>query len=116
MPLDSRPIAISIAVLFFFGISIVGSLCEHTPLTCCKRAMIAATAAYFLATLAVRAVNAIIFNVIVTKQTQQAEAKQAEQARSQAEAAQRQARDMVLPSNSFNDSETTCRLRQAGEG
>ena len=73
MPLDSRPIAISIAVLFFFGISIVGSLCGHTPFTCCKRALIAAVAAYILATLAVRAINAVIFSAIVAQQTKRHE-------------------------------------------
>ena len=73
MPLDSRPIAISIAVFFFFGISIVGSLCGHTPFTCCKRALIAAVAAYILATLAVRAINAVIFNAIVAQQTKRQE-------------------------------------------
>ncbi len=73
MPLDSRPIAISIAVLFFFGISIVGSLCGHAPFTCCKRALIAAVAAYIFATLAVRAINAVIFSAIVEQQTKKQE-------------------------------------------
>ena len=73
MPLDSRPIAISIAVLFFFGISIVGSLCDHTPFTCCKRALIAAVVAYTLTTLAVRAINAVIFSAIVAQQTKRQE-------------------------------------------
>lgn len=68
MPLDFRPIAISIAVIFFFGFSLIGVANGLESFTCCKRAMIGAIAAYIAAVIMVRAVNSIIMNAIINKQ------------------------------------------------
>ncbi|MHC4570550.1 MAG: hypothetical protein ACYS0C_00540 [Planctomycetota bacterium] len=68
MPLNIRPIATSIAVICFFGISVIGWTSGHSPFTCCKRALAGAVFAYIAATLAVKAINAILMNAMITNQ------------------------------------------------
>jgi len=68
MPLNVRSIAVSIAVLFFFGLSIVGLLSGLSTFVCCKRAVIGAALAYVAAGLAVRAINAILVNAMINNQ------------------------------------------------
>ena len=68
MLLDVRSIATSIAVICFFGISLIGWVSDLSPLTCCKRALIGAVFAYVATTLAVKAINAILINAMITKQ------------------------------------------------
>jgi hypothetical protein len=68
MPLHVRPIATSIAVICFFSISIVGWISGLSPLTCCKRALAGAAIAYIAAALAVKAINAILMNAMITNQ------------------------------------------------
>lgn len=65
MPLNVRPTAISIAVICFFGLSLVGWLSGLTPFTCCKRALGGAALAYIAAALAIKAINAILINAMV---------------------------------------------------
>jgi hypothetical protein len=64
-----RPIAISVAVVFFFGLSIVGLLNGLASFTCCKRALIGAALAYIAASLAVNIVNAILTSAIIDSHT-----------------------------------------------
>lgn len=71
MPLNIKPIAVSFAVLCFFGISIVACLCGLTPFTCCKRAITGAILAYVAATLAIAAINAILISAMVENQMKQ---------------------------------------------
>ncbi|HUT30644.1 MAG TPA: hypothetical protein VMX13_12690 [Sedimentisphaerales bacterium] len=68
MPLQARPIAVGIAVLFFFGISLVGWLSGLSPFTCCKRAMLASAVSYAAGTLAVKAVNAVLMSALIDSQ------------------------------------------------
>ena len=68
MLLHVRSIAISIAVIFFFGISLIGWISGLSPFTCCKRALVGAVAAYIAAACAVKAINAILMNAMITKQ------------------------------------------------
>lgn len=68
MPLNVRSIAVSAAVVAFFAVAIAGSICGLPPFTCCKRALIGAVLAYIAATLAVRAINAILISAMITKQ------------------------------------------------
>ena len=68
MPLDIRPIAMTIAVITFFGFSIIGAVNGLESFTCCKRAVTGAIAAYIVASLAITAVNAIIMDAIIKKQ------------------------------------------------
>jgi hypothetical protein len=67
MPLNVRSIAVSAAVTAFFGLSVAASICKLPPFTCCKRALVGAVLAYIAATLAVKAVNAILINAMITK-------------------------------------------------
>jgi hypothetical protein len=68
MPLNTRQIAVKIAVLFFFALSFVGWINGLSPFICCKRAVAGAILAYLAATLAVRIINAILINAIITSQ------------------------------------------------
>jgi len=71
MLLHVRSIAVSIAVIFFFGISLIGWISGLSPFVCCKRALIGAVLAYIAGTFAVKAINAILMNAIVTNQMNQ---------------------------------------------
>lgn len=73
MPLNVRSIAVSIAVLCFFGLSLVGCISGLSPFICCKRALIGAVLAYIAGTWAVRAINAILLSAMVTEQMNQKE-------------------------------------------
>ena len=68
MPLHVRPIAVSVAVIFFFGLSLVGWIGGLSPFTCCKRSLVGAVVAYMTAAFAVKAVNAIMINAMIKRQ------------------------------------------------
>lgn len=71
MPLHVRPIAISVAVVCFFGLGLVGWASSLAPFTCCKRALAGAVLAYIAAALAVKAINAILTSAMITSQMNQ---------------------------------------------
>jgi hypothetical protein len=71
MPLHVRSIAVSIAVICFFVISIIGGVCGLSPFVCCKRALIGALLAYIAGGWAVRAINAILVNAMIENQVNQ---------------------------------------------
>lgn len=71
MPLHIRSIALSIAVICFFGVSLVGWVSGLSPFTCCKRALAGAAAAYVVAALAVKAINTILINAMVKSKLNQ---------------------------------------------
>ena len=67
MPLDARLIATKIAVMFFFTLGLIGSAVGLSPFTTCKRALAGALLAYLVTILAVKAINAILLDAIITK-------------------------------------------------
>ncbi|UCE48641.1 MAG: hypothetical protein JSW47_00545 [Phycisphaerales bacterium] len=69
MPLHVRSIAVSIAVICFFVMSLIGWASGLTPFVCCKRALIGAVLAYMAGCWAVRAINSILVNAILASQT-----------------------------------------------
>ena len=71
MPLHVRSIAVSIAVICFFVLSIIGGVCGLSPFVCCKRALIGAVLAYIAGGWAVKAINAILIDAIITNQVDQ---------------------------------------------
>jgi hypothetical protein len=73
MPLHVKSIAVSIAVICFFALSIIGGFCGLSPFVCCKRALIGAMLAYIAGGLAVRAINAILIDAIIANQMNQQE-------------------------------------------
>jgi hypothetical protein len=73
MPLHVRSIAVSIAVICFFGLSLIGWASALSPFTCCKRALTGAAIAYIAGAWAVKAINAILMNAIVTSQVKRQE-------------------------------------------
>jgi len=66
MPFNVRSIAVRIAVLCFFVLSFIGWINGLSPFVCCKRASAGAVIAYIAGTWAVKAVNAIVLNAIIT--------------------------------------------------
>lgn len=68
MPLHVRSIAVSIAVICFFVLSLIGGFCGLSPFICCKRALIGAVLAYIAGGWAVRAINAILVDAIIADQ------------------------------------------------
>ena len=66
--LHVRSIAVSTAVICFFGVGVIGSLSRLAPWACCERAIVAAVVVYWLAGVGVRAVNAILIQAIVDRQ------------------------------------------------
>ena len=68
MPLHIRSIAVSIAVVCFFGLSLIGWISGLSPFTCCKRALVGAVLAYIAVAWAVKAINAILINAMITNQ------------------------------------------------
>jgi hypothetical protein len=73
MPLHVRSIAVSISVICFFVLSFITWICGLSPFVCCKRALIGAVLAYISASFAVRAINAILVNAMVSNQVDQQE-------------------------------------------
>jgi hypothetical protein len=68
MPLHIRSIAVRIAVVCFFGLSLIGWISGLSPFTCCKRALVGAVLAYIAAVWAVKAINAILISAMITNQ------------------------------------------------
>jgi hypothetical protein len=73
MPLHVRSIAVSIAVICFFGLSLIGWASALTPFICCKRALTGAVIAYIVGVWAVKGINAILMNALVTSQMKRQE-------------------------------------------
>jgi len=69
MLIHVRPIAISLAVMAFFGLSFVGLFNGLSPFTCCKRSLIGAALAYIVTSLVVKIINAILINAIIDSHT-----------------------------------------------
>ena len=68
MPLHVKSIAVSIAVICFFGLSLIGWSSGLSPFTCCKRALVGAVLAYIAGAWAVKAINAILISAMITNQ------------------------------------------------
>jgi hypothetical protein len=69
MPIHSRPIAISAAVMAFFALSSIGLFSGLAPLTCCKRALIGSVLAYLATVIAVSILNAVLTKAIIDSHT-----------------------------------------------
>ena len=68
MPLHVRSIAVSIAVICFFGLSLIGWISGLLPFICCKRALVGSVLAYIAVAWAVKAINAILISAMITNQ------------------------------------------------
>ena len=78
MPLNIRSIAVSIAVVCFFSVSLIGWISGHSPDTCSKRALVGAVIGYIAGIWVVKAVNAIFISAMITEEINQEEIKQEE--------------------------------------
>ena len=63
----ARPIAISMAVLCFFGLSFVGIYNDLSPFTCCERGLAGAVVAYIITSVAVQIINAVVTSAIIDR-------------------------------------------------
>jgi hypothetical protein len=68
MPLHVRSIAVSISVICFFVLSIVGWIYGLSPFVCCKRALIGAALSYIAGGWAVKGINAILISAMISNQ------------------------------------------------
>ena len=73
MPLHVRSIAVSISVICFFGLSLIGWISNLSPYVCCKRAVAGAVIVYIAGSLTIRAINAILINAMITNRMNQQE-------------------------------------------
>ena len=68
MPLHVKSISMSVAVLCFFAVSVVGGISGFSPLTCCKRALTGALIAYVITTFTFKMINGILMNAMIKSQ------------------------------------------------
>jgi hypothetical protein len=73
MLLPIRSIAVSTAVLCFFGMGIIGAFGGLSPYVCCKRAILGATVGYLTAGIASKAINAILTQALIASQIKKRE-------------------------------------------
>jgi hypothetical protein len=71
MLLHVRSIAVNIAVICFFALSLVAWISGLSPFVCCKRALIGAVLAYIAGGWAVRAINAVLTHAMIRSQINQ---------------------------------------------
>jgi hypothetical protein len=69
MFINARPIAITMAVLCFFGLAFVGVFHELSPFTCSVRALIGAVVAYIITSLVMKILNAVVASAIIDRYT-----------------------------------------------
>ncbi len=68
MPLQTRPAAVKMSVFVFFLVAIIGQYYGISSIYCCKRALLAAVAAYIVTTLFIKAVNFVLLNAMIDKE------------------------------------------------
>lgn len=73
MPLHTRSIAVSISVVCFFVLSLVGWLSGLSPFVCCKRAIAGAVIVYIASSLMIRAINAILIDAMIMNKLNQSD-------------------------------------------
>ena len=66
MLFNVRSIAVSIAVICFFSLSFIGWISGLSPFICCKRALAGTVLAYIAGIWAVKAINSILLNAMIT--------------------------------------------------
>jgi hypothetical protein len=69
MFINARPVAISMAVVCFFGLSIVAVFNNLPPFTCSERALIGAVIAYVVTSLVIKILNAVVTSAIIDRYT-----------------------------------------------
>jgi hypothetical protein len=73
MPLNVRSISVSLSVVCFFCLSLIGWVSGLSPFICCKRALVGAVLAYIGGNWAVRMINRILINAIINRQIERHE-------------------------------------------
>ena len=73
MLLHVRSMAVNIAVICFFALSLIGWISGLSSFVCCKRALVGALIAYVTGSWAVKAINAILINTMIESEMNQQE-------------------------------------------
>jgi hypothetical protein len=68
VPLPKRAIALSSAVLGFFGLSFAGVSAGLSPSTCCERAVLGSILIYVAASVAVGIINGVLTRAMISSQ------------------------------------------------
>ena len=68
MPLNVRKVSVNLAVICFFILSIITSMSGLPPFVCCKRAITGAILIYIASVIAVRLINMILIDAMITGQ------------------------------------------------
>jgi hypothetical protein len=68
MPLPSRIIALSSAVIGFFALALAGTSAGLGPFTCCKRAILGSIVIYVAASMAVGIINGVLTRAMISSQ------------------------------------------------
>ena len=71
MPLNVKSISVNLAILFFFCLSIIALMSGLSPFVCCKRAIIGAFSVYIIANIAIRLINMVLIDAMITKNIEQ---------------------------------------------
>ncbi|MHC4552274.1 MAG: hypothetical protein ACYSUT_05850 [Planctomycetota bacterium] len=71
MPFNVKSISMSLAVVFFFMIAVIGSGVGLAPFTCCKRALLGAAAAYIVSGFLVRWINHMLIDAMLKSRLDQ---------------------------------------------
>ncbi len=71
MPLNTRSVAVTMAVICFFGVGFIAWFSGLSPFTCCRRAVIAAMSGGVAGALTVKAVNAILISAMANNRMKQ---------------------------------------------
>ena len=71
MPINVRKVAVNLAVICFFSLSIITLFSGLSPFICCKRAITGALLIYIAASIAVRLINMILLDAMITQKTEQ---------------------------------------------
>lgn len=66
MPLHVKSIAVSIAVVCFFGLGFICWISGLSPFICCKRALFGAAISYIATALGVKVINAVLTAAMIT--------------------------------------------------
>lgn len=78
MLIHARPVAVTLSVICFFGLSFAGWFHNLSPYVCCKRAIAGAALVYIAGSIAVKAINAILIDAMIMNRVNQDKSKLAE--------------------------------------
>ena len=68
MPFNVKKVSLNFAVMSFFSLSIIASICGLSTFVCCKRAVIGAFIVYIITNLTIRLINLVLVDAMISKE------------------------------------------------